>query len=218
MAVSIYDLYPSLLDACGRGDVLTAKYLLNEGLDVNYIDHEGDFPLLVASTFGRVAVVDSPLDQGANINLVNSRGESALYVAIKSGRTEVASLLKERGATLNDVPVKTGSDETTGQTYTPSLYQEQPQNQEVLTLSTASRQLIPIADEWENIGLLLNVPDDTLMKIKRYYSSVKMRIHEVLRIWMKQEQPQNVSWKKLAEAVEPIDPYVAHKILKPKKN
>ena len=210
MAVSIHDLYPSLLDSCGRGDTRTAEYLLSQGLDVNYIDQGGNFPLLVASTFGRVAMVKLLLDHGANIDLINSLGESALSRAIKNGRTEVASLLKECGATYI-------GETSLGQLSVPSSSEEQPQKQKLLDrkeISTALRELIPIAGEWENIGLMLDVPDDTLYRIKQHHPSANMRIQEVLTTWMKREQPQDVSWKKLAEAVEPIDPYVAHKINK----
>ena len=71
MAVSVNELYPSLLDSCGRGDVLTAQYLLNQGLNVDYIDKRGDFPLLMASSFGRLELVKFLLDEGASIDLVN---------------------------------------------------------------------------------------------------------------------------------------------------
>ena len=216
MAVSVYDLYPSLLESCGRDDVRTAEYLLNQGLDVNYIDQEGDFPLLVASTFGRVAMVKFLLDRGAKIDLENSRGESGLSVAIKNGRAEVVSLLKKRGASY-----RMSSEELLGQSScTPSPMGDEPKQKRLNRkgLLSAVRELIPIADEWENIGLMLNVPVDTLSQIKFNHPSAHMRIQEVLKKWMNQELPEELSWEKLAEAVEPIDPYVAHRINKRRTN
>ena len=98
MAVSVHELYPSLLDSCGRGDVITVQYLLNQGLNVDYIDKNGDFPLLMASSFGRLELIKFLLDKGASIDLVNPRGESALSKAIERDQTEVASLLQQYGA------------------------------------------------------------------------------------------------------------------------
>lgn len=70
-------------------------------------------------------------------------------------------------------------------------------------------ELFPLADNWENIGLFLDVPDGVLLSIKHSHPSDIMRMHEVLISWLKQMNP---IWKKLMDAVEPIDPYIAHRI------
>lgn len=78
--VTLSDLYPSLLDMCGKGDLCLVKYLLNEGLDVNHVDEEGKFPLLVAScSFGKLEIVKFLLEHGANMDLLNSRKEPPVF-------------------------------------------------------------------------------------------------------------------------------------------
>ena len=182
---------------CGRGTIATTTYLLKQGLDVDYIDQEGEFPLLLASWFGKLKMVEFLLDHGATIDLVNSRGESALSKAIDAGQTEVASLLQQRGATYT--PDSTPScpprqSSTVSEEKGPASKQE---------LSAVLDELLPLYDDWENIGLLLYVLEDELLHIKRSHPSDIERIHEIFNSWLKQTNP---TWKKLMDAVEPIDP------------
>ena len=181
MAVSIH-LYPSLLYYCGRGNIATTiiLYLLKQGLDIDYIDQEGEFPLLLASWFGKLKMVEFLLEQGATVDLVNFRGESALSKAIGVGQTEVVSLLQKRGATYTPHPTPScppTQSSTVSEEKGPASKQEQ---------SAVLNELVPLYDDWENIGLLLYVPDDELTCIKRSHPSDIGCIHEVFNSWRKQ--------------------------------
>ena len=219
MAVSVHELYPSLLDQCGRGDVRTVQYLLNQGLNVDYIDNKGNFPLLMASSFGRLELIKFLLDEGANIDLVNPRGESALSKAIERGQTEVASLLQQYGAkskqvstssqsqsSLREVLGEEAAASTTSFEQVPKLHgHTRPE------ISSALKLLLPIASRWANIGVVLGVPIGIVDAIKYdNRNSCSACLREMLIEWLKQVDPPP-TWENLIEAIELFDPYIAHK-------
>jgi hypothetical protein len=80
-------------------------------------------------------------------------------------------------------------------------------------LAKAFKLLIPIAEEWQNIGILLGVEDDTLTSIAADGKLKKDidRLREILRLWISQEDPVP-SWEALAEAVEPFSDEVVAKV------
>ena len=166
----------------------------------------------MASTFGKLKMVEFLLDHGASIDLVNSRGESALSKATERGHTEVASLLQQCGANCETIiPVSTPGEPIP----TLSLFEQPvPELFAKPELSIALRELLPLSSEWENIGLLLEVPDKVVCLIKRYHPSKHLRIQEVLCTWLEQKNPEEATWKRLIDTVDLIDPYVAHRILR----
>ena len=200
------DLYPSMLDACGSGDVSYATFFLNQGLDVNYVDQEGTFPLLLASSFGKVSMVKFLLEQGANVDVVNSQGESSLSKAKQHGWKEVVDLLQEYGA--KDVMKGVIDSNTLGQ---PSS----DQNFSLLikpTLQELVQVLYPAASKWLNIGVMLGVPLRVLDNIKRDYPNlVRDCLREMLKVWLKQVDPPP-TWSSMVDALEVLDPYLAYKI------
>ena len=219
MAVSVNELYPSLLDSCGRGDVLTAQYLLNQGLNVDYIDRRGDFPLLMASAFGRLELVKFLLDEGASIDLVNPRGESALSKAIERGQTEVASLLQQYGAknkpAYEQSPLR-AEVQRVGEDVSSTTSSEEPPKAHGYSrpeLSSAITLLRPIASKWMNIGVVLGVPIDILDAIKYEASqSCNACLREMLRVWLNSKQVDPPpTWDNFIEAIELFEPYIAYK-------
>eukprot|EP00730_Choanoeca_flexa_P009050 TRINITY_DN12574_c4_g6_i4.p1 TRINITY_DN12574_c4_g6~~TRINITY_DN12574_c4_g6_i4.p1 ORF type:complete len:545 (+),score=154.62 TRINITY_DN12574_c4_g6_i4:85-1719(+) len=81
-----------------------AEWLLGKGADINAVDGEGMFPLLMAVRYARTA--DLPqfvLDLGADVNLV-ANGSYALFEAVHFELPEVACLLASRGASLKLSP------------------------------------------------------------------------------------------------------------------
>ena len=89
-------------------------------------------------------------------------------------------------------------------------------SQQVHPLSTATclKFLLPIAADWQNIGVFLQLPDSDLKQIESDYSGrCRDCVREMIRKWLKQVNPEP-SWKRLAEAVEIIDSAIAEKIVK----
>ena len=78
-------------------------------------------------------------------------------------------------------------------------------------LSKAFKPLIPIAKEWQNIGVLLDLSDQDLKSITADGDSDIDHLREMLRLWLSQVDPPP-SWKALSEAVEPFDSQIATKI------
>jgi hypothetical protein len=80
-------------------------------------------------------------------------------------------------------------------------------------LAKAFKLLIPIAEEWQNIGTLLELEDNTLTSIAADGKLKKDidRLREMLKLWLSQEEPVP-SWEALAEAVEPFSDDVVAKV------
>ena len=79
-------------------------------------------------------------------------------------------------------------------------------------LAKAFKMLIPIAKEWQNIGILLELRDQDLQSIDADGDSDINHLREMLRVWLSHVDPPP-SWGALAEAVEPFDTQVAAKVM-----
>ena len=78
-------------------------------------------------------------------------------------------------------------------------------------LAKAFKMLIPIAKEWQNIGILLELSDQDLKSIDADGDSDINHLREMLRLWLSHNDP-SPSWGALAEATEPFNTQVADKI------
>ena len=77
-------------------------------------------------------------------------------------------------------------------------------------LSKAFRQLLPLAAEWESIGLCLGL-DNFEDSVKTSAKTAPSCLRETLKLWLNRADPPP-TWKKLAEAIEPFDSDIAAKI------
>jgi ankyrin repeat protein len=68
-----------------------ALLLLNNGADAGVTNERGETPLLQASKFGLVSVVERLLKMGVHVNV--SSGETPMDVACQGGHTDVVRLL-----------------------------------------------------------------------------------------------------------------------------
>ena len=84
-----------------------------------------------------------------------------------------------------------------------------------LSLNNSYRRLLPLAHDWFNIGILLNLEDHFLKNIKysHYNHSLQDCLREMLSEWHKRVDPPP-SWEELAGAVELTDQGIARKIRK----
>jgi len=91
----------AFMQAAREGRLPVLEKLLNDGIDVNVQDADGDTALIQASWDGNPATVKFLLDKGADVNAENNNGYTALIWASFYGRTEVVKLLLDKGADIN---------------------------------------------------------------------------------------------------------------------
>jgi ankyrin repeat protein len=90
--------------ASSVGDQDVVAWLLEQNVDVNARDGNGNTPLHVATYMGRSQVVGSLLDRGAHVNVPNHYGYTPLAMAAFSRHLETAKLLVARSAKIDCGP------------------------------------------------------------------------------------------------------------------
>ena len=78
-----------------------AKYLVEQGADIDKSDCSGQPPLIWATANGHSEVVRYLLEQGANRDKANNSGYTSLHYAANQGHLETTKLLMIYGADLN---------------------------------------------------------------------------------------------------------------------
>ena len=72
-------------------------------------------------------------------------------------------------------------------------------------VGTVMKDLTPLASEWENIGVYLEIDDGTLSTIKADEQKALGRLREMLRAWLRRTEPPP-TWTDMVEAVALINP------------
>jgi len=91
----------SLYLAVQRGDLDQIERHIHWGSDINQLGPDGQRPLHVAASMGRVAITQLLIRTGTDIEAVNLRGRTPLQEAVLAGRIQVAGVLRKAGATLD---------------------------------------------------------------------------------------------------------------------
>ena len=92
----------NLMFATKANDIQAVKCLIegkNASVDVQ--DSGGKTPLLWASYYGHLKIVEYLIEKGASIDIKDSEGRTAFYWASKKKHLEVAKVLAANGATLS---------------------------------------------------------------------------------------------------------------------
>ncbi|CAG5088604.1 Similar to RF_0381: Putative ankyrin repeat protein RF_0381 (Rickettsia felis (strain ATCC VR-1525 / URRWXCal2)), partial [Cotesia congregata] len=99
---SILRLSPLIIAArCGHLEII--KFLIEQGLDVNFTESEcGSSLLHHAAASSNCKLVKFLLDNNAKINAKNHNGETPLLCAISSEKINIVKLLIARGADINN--------------------------------------------------------------------------------------------------------------------
>ncbi|KOO22558.1 stress-inducible protein [Chrysochromulina tobinii] len=84
--------------AASKGYASLAKWLLDEGHNVNAINNANSTPLHTASQNGQSAVVNMLLSAGCDTKLVNTDDQTAYDVAVEKGHSQIARNIAEAGA------------------------------------------------------------------------------------------------------------------------
>ena len=65
---------------------------------LNQTDWYGDTPLIAASSYGYIGIVECLVDYGADLDIQNRYGNTALIGAIQNGHIDIAKYLVKKGA------------------------------------------------------------------------------------------------------------------------
>lgn len=77
------------------------KFLMNKGVDPNYKNEKGEFPLLFAAMFDNVEAVRTLLEYGADLNMKNNDLKDVFYVALEENSSNVVKFLIKNGVNVN---------------------------------------------------------------------------------------------------------------------
>ncbi|KAL5509390.1 hypothetical protein EMCRGX_G004757 [Ephydatia muelleri] len=100
-ADGIFEMSHSLLKACTTGDTKLVVNILQNNIDTNCRNEDGETPLFLASSHGHKEIVEMLLSSYTDINSRAKNEESALYVACKHGHKEIVDILLAKGANVN---------------------------------------------------------------------------------------------------------------------
>ncbi|KAL7279159.1 hypothetical protein ACG7TL_006999 [Trametes sanguinea] len=129
--------------AASSGSEDIARYLIDQGADVNRGDGGGWTPLHIAASGGFDEVVKELLGAGADVNARNEKGLTPLHYAASKSRVEIGKLLIARGADINakdranQTPLHRAA--TTGSTGFITLLLHPPEGSPKTRLNTADR-------------------------------------------------------------------------------
>jgi ankyrin repeat protein len=84
-----------------RGDLESIRSKLNQGVNVNKVDHYGNSALMSAARWGHNDVVEFLLNAGAKIDMQNNFGYTALMEASRFDQIETVKFLVSKGAKVS---------------------------------------------------------------------------------------------------------------------
>lgn len=96
--------YTALTGAVASNHAAIAKWLVENGADVNYRYGKGHSPLLEAAANGNLEIAKILLAHGADLNARTDDGKSALNFAEERSHAEVAALLRNSASSRAATP------------------------------------------------------------------------------------------------------------------
>lgn len=91
-----------LCKAVEDDDLVKVRRMIAEGVDVNSINEDDEFPLLIASWSGSKEIVELLISNGANVNqAAEAEFYTALMRASDRGHWDIADILIKKGADVN---------------------------------------------------------------------------------------------------------------------
>ena len=98
----------TLCHAASKGHASMVYSLISAGINPNYMDEQGQLPLVVAAAHGQALVVKLLLDNGADVHAKDKSGNTAVMAATQAGYSQTALLLKN--AELKATGTRAGSN------------------------------------------------------------------------------------------------------------
>jgi len=99
-SLNIYNANTALILAAQSGDLLTVKYLVENGADINAQNAFGGSPLYWSAMFDHFDIVQYLQENGADLNLRDMSQQTALKVAERWDHTQIAEFLRQNGGIL----------------------------------------------------------------------------------------------------------------------
>lgn len=81
------------------------EQLIASGENINAINEEGSWPLLIASTYGFAKATKLLINKGADVNQANQHGYTALHEAASMGYIKVVKALIKNKADINKTDI-----------------------------------------------------------------------------------------------------------------
>jgi len=76
--------------------------LIKRGADINFVDNDGNTPLICAIQIGSLPIIELLIENGANVNyIIENKHKSVLTYAIELGELEIVKHLVKCGADVN---------------------------------------------------------------------------------------------------------------------
>jgi len=97
-----FEMTRELLQAIENDDTQKVREILSAGVNVNFEDDGGEFPLQIACWRGKKEIVELLIENGADVNYADeSEFHTALMMASRHGHAEIVRLLLKHGAHVN---------------------------------------------------------------------------------------------------------------------
>jgi len=93
--------YTLLFEASLRRNKAVLKYLVEQGIDINKTNNDGNTVLFEVCSRGNEALIKYLVELGADINIKNINGNTVLFEACANGNEELVKYLVEFGADIN---------------------------------------------------------------------------------------------------------------------
>ena len=214
----------ALMMSSYNGHTEIVELLLEYGADLCVMTCIGMTALRVSTDNGHKEVTKLLIEHGAN-----RRVTSSLPIRRKrSSSARDSTLVSTRVVTQDSDTSRLESKLDRMEQILQSLLQNQSQNTPTTTQSTQSKKPIklnevpklsdafmvlhPLAYNWQNIGVLLNLENNSLKAIHRGCNGIPEDcLREMLDLWL-MNAVIPPTWEELAEAVEPTDQTIARKI------
>lgn len=91
----------SLMECVRANDLLTCRYWLDLGVDIDATDAAGNTALNLAAREGFMDISSLLIEHGANVNAIASNGRSILHHAVWRAQEQTTVLLLESGANVH---------------------------------------------------------------------------------------------------------------------
>ena len=209
----------ALMMSSYNGHTEIVELLLEYGADLCVMTSIGMTALRVSTDNGHKEVTKLLIEHGANRRVTSSlpvcrkRTVSARDSTVISTRVVSQDSDTSRLERMEQILQSLLHQSQTTTTTTPSYGSKKTiKLSEVPTLSNAYRILHPLAYDWQNIGILLNLENNSLKAIHRGCNGIPEDcLREMLDLWL-MNAVIPPTWEELAEAVEPTDQTIARKI------
>ena len=98
--LNLYNSNTALILAAQSGNLLTVKYLYENGANIDAQNAFGSSALYWSALFGHFEIVQYLQENGADVNLRDMSQQTALMVAERWDHTQIAEFLRQNGGTL----------------------------------------------------------------------------------------------------------------------